>query len=872
MLRKLSKIFVSIAVCLALSHGALAEERYALLIGNKDYTQRIGKLKNPINDVRFIKEALIRVGFKEGNIEVITNANQSTITRAAKALGYKLRAAGPDAVGFFYYSGHGAAGKIIDSGQTANYIIPVDVEETKGVVEMLASSVPLGDIIKILRESSRVSDLIIVFDACRNELRMNIRAIGSKIFVAEPSVPISSLLGFSTDVSSYASDAGEDGGPFAKALAQELVRTDQHHEQVFFNAQQAVIQATHNQQKPYYINRIEKRLYFIESSGSVNPQESSSWKDTLRTNSPEAFREFIQRYPGSSYAREAMRRMLARQEEIEWNLASSSGQREDLTDYLSRYPNGRFSDIALDQLEAIGRAEEQRDWRSAKSSNSEAKILAFLDRYPNTTRYDEARDIIIGLRQSANKTPLESEERSAWEEAQRLDSIPAYSKYLTLFEAHAQQARLRLAELSELRDWQEARDSKLVGRLQKFLMEHPNGPHAEDARELISTLIGPQQVIEFAQSPVLVQTKGISEDLFKEKKRVERQNLFFPEGKFGSFVNGKIAQRLNFGKAQPIRRLLLTNSLTTLYSGGDDGTVRIWDLNGAENNRILSPVHGKRIYALASSDNSRYLATGSWDRRVFLWNSHTNRIFGEVAVRPQIYTMAFSPTGRWIAAAGSEGQVDFIRVRDQKVVNRRYVSPARTIFSLAYLPNRSEDLVLGDASGALRLWSVVKGRERYAPDAHGNKILALTVSPDGSRIASAGMDRSVKLWTNTLTRVAEIKQAHPRYVTSLRFTPDGRYLATGGADALVRMWDVKTSKPVRGPFVGHSGDVETIEFSPDGKYMFTSSEDKTVRIWDVDEAKLLYTLVAFTDGGYVIFDPQQRYLASDDIRSILKGR
>jgi WD40 repeat protein len=127
------------------------------------------------------------------------------------------------------------------------------------------------------------------------------------------------------------------------------------------------------------------------------------------------------------------------------------------------------------------------------------------------------------------------------------------------------------------------------------------------------------------------------------------------------------------------------------------------------------------------------------------------------------------------------------------------------------------------------------------------------VSSNGAFVASAGMDRSVKLWTNTLTKVSEIKQAHLRYVTALCFTPDGRYLASGGADSLVRIWDVNTLKPVHGPFVGHTGDVEDIEFSPDGKYMFTSSEDKTVRIWDVGEAKLLYTLVAFQDGGYVIF-------------------
>jgi WD40 repeat protein len=104
-------------------------------------------------------------------------------------------------------------------------------------------------------------------------------------------------------------------------------------------------------------------------------------------------------------------------------------------------------------------------------------------------------------------------------------------------------------------------------------------------------------------------------------------------------------------------------------------------------------------------------------------------------------------------------------------------------------------------------------------------------------------------------------------VTALRFTPDGRFLASGGGDALIRIWDVKTSKLVQSPFAGHTGDIEDIEFSPDGKYMFTSSEDKSIKIWDVQGAKLLYTLVGFSSGGYVIFDQQQRYLASDGFHS-----
>jgi WD40 repeat protein len=172
------------------------------------------------------------------------------------------------------------------------------------------------------------------------------------------------------------------------------------------------------------------------------------------------------------------------------------------------------------------------------------------------------------------------------------------------------------------------------------------------------------------------------------------------------------------------------------------GVVRIWDLNDGQKNDRLLPIHNKRIYALVKSANSRYLATGSLDRQVLLWDSSTHKLSGAITVRPSIYSMAFSPTGRWIAAAGSEGLVDFIRVRDQRIVNsKRHVASRRTIFALAYLPNKSEDIIVSDAAGALHLWSIIPGNEKYVPKAHSDKILALTVSLDGQLVASAGLGR-----------------------------------------------------------------------------------------------------------------------------------
>src|SRR5208337_3317982 len=93
------------------------------------------------NDIAAIKSALRKVGFAEQNIMVISDASRIAMLQAFDAFAAKLKEAGPNAISFFYYSGHGAANDRRD-----NYLIPVDVAEptTSG---FWYSSVNLKDLI-----------------------------------------------------------------------------------------------------------------------------------------------------------------------------------------------------------------------------------------------------------------------------------------------------------------------------------------------------------------------------------------------------------------------------------------------------------------------------------------------------------------------------------------------------------------------------------------------------------------------------------------------------------------------------------------------------------------------------------------------------
>src|SRR5260370_2783161 len=89
------------------------ELRIALVIGNSTYAS--GPLPNPANDAKLLGDTLRQLGF-----EVIArrNADQITMKRAIQEFGTRLDKAGPEAIGLFYYAGHG----VHLNGR--NYLIP----------------------------------------------------------------------------------------------------------------------------------------------------------------------------------------------------------------------------------------------------------------------------------------------------------------------------------------------------------------------------------------------------------------------------------------------------------------------------------------------------------------------------------------------------------------------------------------------------------------------------------------------------------------------------------------------------------------------------------------------------------------------------
>lgn len=285
----------------------------------------------------------------------------------------------------------------------------------------------------------------------------------------------------------------------------------------------------------------------------------------------------------------------------------------------------------------------------------------------------------------------------------------------------------------------------------------------------------------------------------------------------------------------------------------------------------------------------KMIATGGYDRQVKLWNPSTGQSLKAIKFSDgQINKLAFSPDGKFLAAAGygsvrlydhtaanpqPQGVVSFsehklnvtaiefwadgrqlLTASEDTMVKlwdtREKKSSAGHKFegavnSAVLHPNQREVLV-GSQLGELRSWDINSKagcRDFALPDQEPSEIRAVAVSPDGSRFFAADNNGILSMWSWDGVHIAQT-QAHTSYILRIAVSPDGRMLATMSADRTIHLWSLGSDRFERvSQLEGHQRWVWDGVFTSDSKALLTVSSDLSARMWDLESQQVMNTFV-----------------------------
>jgi WD40 repeat protein len=260
--------------------------------------------------------------------------------------------------------------------------------------------------------------------------------------------------------------------------------------------------------------------------------------------------------------------------------------------------------------------------------------------------------------------------------------------------------------------------------------------------------------------------------------------------------DGRLVHKLE-GHIDWIRSVVFAPDGKTLASGSFDGTVRLWDVATGQLVRVFNG-HAGFISSVAFAPDGKSLASSSSDGTVRLWDTATGqqrsgfRFESQITLasgeRVWVTGLSFSPDGKLLAAGQANGAVAILDAatgaQQRSLTGHTDIVVSRAV---QFSPD-GKTLATGSFDGTVRLWDPASGTQKAELDGHGLRVLSLSFSPDGTKLASTSDEGGQMLvWDVAQASVTNSLHVGQGLITSLMFSQDGSVLGTVGYNGTARL-------------------------------------------------------------------------------------
>jgi WD40 repeat protein/transcriptional regulator with XRE-family HTH domain len=349
-------------------------------------------------------------------------------------------------------------------------------------------------------------------------------------------------------------------------------------------------------------------------------------------------------------------------------------------------------------------------------------------------------------------------------------------------------------------------------------------------------------------------------------------------------------------KSKQMIAVLLAIQSMKLFPTGEAAQILL--NNNFAAHSIACMTHDAEVTSVAFSPNGQYVASGSVDKTIRVWEVSTSSEIAQMKNQSSLYALAFSPDSRylvsgddiaamvWEVATGKDvafithdNYVNSITFdQDGNVIHLPHIG---RVDAVAFSPD-GKCVASGSDDHTLRIWEPFTGKEitriimihdvdvnsdaflpsseKVAPRVRtlSSRVNSLAFSPDGKYLASGSDDHTMRVW-DALTGTEIARMIHDGIVTCVAFSPDGKDVVSGSRDCTVRVWESSTGR--EGACVTHDGPLTAVAFNPNGKYV-GSCGDIVARVWEAITGKEVARMIHDDEVTSIAFSPDGNHIIS----------
>lgn len=259
----------------------------------------------------------------------------------------------------------------------------------------------------------------------------------------------------------------------------------------------------------------------------------------------------------------------------------------------------------------------------------------------------------------------------------------------------------------------------------------------------------------------------------------------------------------------------------------------LWELYMHEPCLATHRVHAGPTWGMAASgDGARIVTAADRDGGVKVWNTADRKLICDVRV-PAVMNrvMCLDRSGERLAIGSENGDVALFDGTDGREITRVRLCD-ELIRGLEFSPDGLH-LLAGCGDGRVLDLEPQTLAVRRTVATFSSAVTRVTWSPDGSLIAIALNDDTVRLWSwneQTPPSPKRTYTGHTMSAASLVFDPDSKILASGGGDRTIRVWAIDQDEAVA-VLDAPNGTIRSLNFTPDGRRIIAGGW-WAINVWD----------------------------------------